>query len=173
MWPLALAAVFAGIEFFVARHQRRRLVLPACALIFSFVLAIILIARSAPQVAAFADGALFEVHTRNALQGQQALGAYSQFGWSHPGPLAFYVFGPLYQLGGAGQFSLNSAAFTINVLALLLTVALAIRYGDGALPVQTRDGLESGPLLRRDHGRKRDQVTGRGPHAQSLNVLRT
>ena len=32
--PLALAAVFAGIEFFVARHQRRRLVLPACALIF-------------------------------------------------------------------------------------------------------------------------------------------
>lgn len=132
--PLALAAVFAGIEFFVARHQRRRLVLPACALIFSFVLAIILISRSAPQVAAFADGALFEVHTRNALQGQQALGAYSQFGWSHPGPLAFYVFGPLYQLGGASQFSLNSAAFTINVLALLLTVALAIRYGDGALP---------------------------------------
>ena len=50
------------------------------------------------------------------------------------------MFGPLYQLGGASQFSLNSAAFTINVLALLLTVALAIRYGDGALPPYSRPG---------------------------------
>ena len=132
--PLALAAVLSGIEFFLAQHQRRRLVLPACALIFSFLLAIILISRSAPQVEAFADGAVFELHIRNALQGQQVLGAYSQFGWNHPGPLAFYVLAPLYQLGGASQFSLNSAAFTINVLVLLLTVALAIRYGDRALP---------------------------------------
>src|SRR5688572_12252740 len=57
--PLALAAILAAIEFFVARRQRRRVGLAASTLVFSFLLAIILISRSVPQVAAFADGAVF------------------------------------------------------------------------------------------------------------------
>ena len=130
----ALAVILSGIAFVLAVRQRRRIVLPGAALVCSFLLAVILISRSAPQVEAFADGALFELHTRNALHGQQVLGAYSQFGWNHPGPMAFYVFAPLYHLGGASPFALNAAAFTVNVLVLILTIAMAIRYGGGALP---------------------------------------
>src|SRR5690349_20010193 len=78
--PLLLAIILAAIEVLLALRERRRLLVPGAALVLSFVLSVILIPQSAPHVEAFADGAVFELHTRNALHGQQVLGAYSQFG---------------------------------------------------------------------------------------------
>jgi hypothetical protein len=65
------------------------------------------------------DAALTELSTIQAAHGQQLLGAYSRYGWHHPGPFLFYVLVPFYVLGGAGSVSLNAGALAVNLVSLL------------------------------------------------------
>ena len=96
-------------------------------------LSIVLISQPSPQQWVSADVAMFEIYTRNAANGQQMLGAYSQFGWNHPGPLPFYAFLPFYLLGGHGQHALSGGALAINLFALFVIAWMTLRHGRGAL----------------------------------------
>jgi hypothetical protein len=63
----------------------------------------------------------------------QFLGAYSRFGWSHPGPLFFYFAAPLYELLSEHGPALNLFALISNLLCILSSVLIIRRLlGDFA-----------------------------------------
>lgn len=53
---------------------------------------------------------------------------YGQVG-SHPGPLGFYLLAPLYRLGGADSWALQTACITLSTVAAVLVVWIAYRRG--------------------------------------------
>jgi hypothetical protein len=131
--PLTAAAtmsVIALVRYW--RYGRARTTIVAVMLVLSW-LAIVLIAQPSSQQWVSADLAMFEIYIRNAANGQQLLGAYSQFGWNHPGPLPFYAFLPFYLVAGHGQHALNGGALATNLLALLVIAWMTMRHGGGAL----------------------------------------
>ena len=75
------------------------------------------------------DYAFLELSTRSASRGQALLGAYSRFGWDHPGPLAFYWYAPFYVLAGQHPEGLGLGALILNVVCLGGVVAIARRVG--------------------------------------------
>jgi hypothetical protein len=61
------------------------------------------------------------------------IGAYSRFGWNHPGPMLFYVLAPLLRLFGGLPSALQAGALSIGVASALGLVVLASRRaGPGA-----------------------------------------
>jgi hypothetical protein len=131
--PLTAAAtlsVIALVGFWRSAGARKTVF---AVMLLLLCLSIALTSQSSPQQWVSADLAMFEIHTRNAASGQQMLGAYSQFGWSHPGPLPFYTFLPFYLLGGHGQHALNGGALATNLLALLAIAWMTLRHGSGML----------------------------------------
>jgi hypothetical protein len=131
--PLAAAALASSLLLFLTWHRRSVRALSCAALLICFFLSIALVTREVPSHPSFSDGAVFELYVRNAAVGQQILGAYSQFGWNHPGPIVFYSYLPLYWLGGETQFALNGASFAANVLAILVILWVTVRRGEGLL----------------------------------------
>lgn len=63
------------------------------------------------------DLSILEISTRNALHGRQLLGAYSRYGWNHPGPAMFYWFAPFYRLSGSEVGSLAVATITMGCIS--------------------------------------------------------
>jgi hypothetical protein len=131
--PLAAAAtlsVIALIRYW--RYGRARTTMFAVMFVL-LCLAIVLVSQPSPQQWVSADLAMFEIYIRNAASGQQMLGAYSQFGWNHPGPLPFYTFLPFYLVAGHGQHALHGGALATNLLALLVIAWMTMRHGSGPL----------------------------------------
>jgi hypothetical protein len=87
---------------------------PAVAVAVS-LLGLASIARRGGPTWAVGDGALIELYTIHATHGRQLLGAYSQYGWHHPGPLLFYLLAPVYVLGGRSSFALQAGALALNL----------------------------------------------------------
>lgn len=79
------------------------------------------------------DPAVLDLHLRDLLDGGDfpLVGAYSRFGWSHPGPVWFYALAPFHAVGGATAVLIGSIlAFGAG---LATAVALTVRrYGAGA-----------------------------------------
>jgi hypothetical protein len=77
-----------------------------------------------PDVLFTGDGAMLELGTLHAANGVQLVGPYSRFGWSHPGPLFFYLALPIYEIFERRGPALNLFAFLANgvvAVALVLT----------------------------------------------------
>lgn len=131
--PIAAAAtlsVIALIRYW--RYALARTTILAIMLVL-MCLSIVLTSQPSPQQWVSSDLALLEIYARNAASGQQMLGAYSQFGWNHPGPLPFYTFLPFYLLGGHGQHALNGGALATNFFALFVIAWITLRHGYGAI----------------------------------------
>jgi hypothetical protein len=75
------------------------------------------------------DAALLELGTRQAAHLGATLGPYSRFEWSHPGPLAFYLLAPLYELCGERTGALFLGALLLNLAAAAGVVLVARRLG--------------------------------------------
>src|SRR5688572_9040191 len=131
--PFAAAATLTVIALVLYWRRPRARTIVFAVMAVLLCLAIVLTSQPLPQQWLSGDAALFEIYTRNAASGQQILGAYSQFGWNHPGPLPFYTFLPFYLLGGHGQLALNGGALATNLLALLAIAWMTLRYGCGPL----------------------------------------
>jgi hypothetical protein len=131
--PLAAAATLSVIALFVYRRSARARLALITVMLLLLCLATVLTSQPSPQQWVSADAALFEIHTRNAASGQQMLGAYSQFGWNHPGPLPFYTLLPFYVLGGHSQHALHAGALASNIVALFVIAWMTLRHGRGAV----------------------------------------
>ena len=74
------------------------------------------------------DWALLELQVRQVGTAHTPLlGAWSRFGWRHPGPLPFYLMALPYRLA-APEHGLLFAAGVVNFLATLGCVAVAVRH---------------------------------------------
>lgn len=75
------------------------------------------------------DQAAIQLATDRAARFTQLLGPYSRFGWSHPGPLYFYLLaGPYRALGGGGR-GLVVASVLLTGLAAVALVLVVGRLG--------------------------------------------
>lgn len=84
------------------------------------------------------DWALLELRTRNVGGSHTPLvGAYSRFGWSHPGPALFYVLTIPYRLLGSRADGLLVGALLVNAASVAGIVLLAWRRGRRTLTVGT------------------------------------
>jgi hypothetical protein len=62
------------------------------------------------------DGAVIEMAQRRALHGAQLTGVYSRFGFSHPGPVQFYLMAPVYAATGQRSAGLSLAALLLTTV---------------------------------------------------------
>lgn len=74
-----------------------------------------------------ADLAPTELGVLGALDGEQVLGAYSRYGWYHPGPAYFYALAPLYGLAGRHAGALTVGALVVNAAVAVGIVVLCGR----------------------------------------------
>ena len=79
---------------------------------------------------AVGDIALIELRTRDVFSAHPPLvGAYSRYGWSHPGPFEFYLFAIPYRMFGGDFAALRLTALLFNVATLSAIAWVARRRG--------------------------------------------
>jgi hypothetical protein len=125
---LVLVGLVSGVALLGAFRRTsvwRRLAISS--LIPLTILGLALIARETVPTWPVGDGALIELYTMNAGHGTQFLGAYSQYGWHHPGPLLFYLLLPLYVLGGGSVAALDSGALVVNLGSMAIVAWVLLR----------------------------------------------
>ena len=76
------------------------------------------------SVGPWGDQAAIQLSVDRALHAGQLLGPYSRFGWSHPGPLYFYLLAGPYRALGSTPRALLVASVLLTVLAALAVVLL-------------------------------------------------
>ena len=71
------------------------------------------------------DWASIEMRTRDVFSAHPpVVGAYSRMGWSHPGPLLFYLLAVPYRLFGQDAQAMQLGAILVNVVVIALIVWL-------------------------------------------------
>jgi hypothetical protein len=80
--------------------------------------AIALVVRVGGDYRPYADYAWTELQVRDVGRHEVLVGLYSRDGWSHPGPLLFYVLAPFYRLTGGASIGLGIGALAINGAAI-------------------------------------------------------
>jgi hypothetical protein len=103
--------------------------------------------RTAPDTYPVADTATTSIATLQAARGSLAVGAYSRFGWNHPGPLLYQVLAGPYELSGRREIALKWTALALN-LAWLAGLLLIVGRRAPGLAVAVAIAL--GPLLWRE-----------------------
>src|SRR5687768_9871751 len=83
--------------------------------------------RGVPDYLFTGDGATLELRTLHASRGEQFVGPYSRFIWSHPGPLFFYMALPVYEAFGERGPALNLFMLLVNVAVAVAIVVTARR----------------------------------------------
>jgi hypothetical protein len=83
-----------------------------------------------PRTYSVGDEALLEIYTLQAAQGRLQVGAYSRFGWNHPGPAWFYAFAPGYVVSGYREGSLFATTLILN-LASVIALLWLLRRASG------------------------------------------
>ena len=81
------------------------------------------VVRASARMYPNGDYALLQAGVHEAARGRLLLGAYSRFGWHHPGPLLFYYLAPSYLLSGRATVGLHIAASVLSLLALVVATA--------------------------------------------------
>lgn len=80
------------------------------------------------------DLALIELEVRRAFSPDApGLGAYSRFGWRHPGPIVFYLLALPYRALGSGAQALATGAVLLNAGWLLWAVSVLRLRGTAAV----------------------------------------
>lgn len=83
------------------------------------------------------DQAVIELATREAADGERSVGAYSRYGWSHPGPVWFYLLAPVYLLLGQTSVALYAAVLVLQAGVAALLVLVTHRIWGPVLAVVT------------------------------------
>lgn len=88
------------------------------------------------------DLALIELALRDTGTSDTPLvGAFSRYGWNHPGPLMFWVLAPLYRLLGSNSQAMYAAAAVVNAFGLVVLAWVARRFGGRRLLVAVGAGV--------------------------------
>jgi len=83
--------------------------------------------RTAPETYPVADTATTSIYTLRAARGELAVGAYSRFGWNHPGPLLYQVLALPYEVSGRREMALKWTALALNLAWIAATLAIVRR----------------------------------------------
>jgi len=79
------------------------------------------------------DIALIELRVREVLSAHPPLtGAYSRYGWDHPGPVFFWLAALPYRMLGGGAGALALVAIAVNTAAIVVLLRFSTRLGRAA-----------------------------------------
>src|SRR5690606_14288359 len=79
------------------------------------------------------DIALIELRVRDVVSTHPPwTGAYSRYGWDHPGPVFFWLAALPYRLLGGGAGALGLVALAVNTGGMVALLRLAARLGRAA-----------------------------------------
>lgn len=82
------------------------------------------------------DLAVMELSVRDVgTRATPLVGAWSRFGWRHPGPLPFYLLAGPYRLAAGHPWGLEAGALLINAVAIVGTLILLREHGARAVLV--------------------------------------
>ena len=84
---------------------------------------------------ATSDNALNELIVRDIGKHPVLLGPFARNGWSHPGPLLYYLLWTPYRVFGSKSSAMLVGALMINGAAIATTIAIAKRWGGFVLAV--------------------------------------
>lgn len=108
-------------------RDRRILLVTICVIaILSWLVPVL---RSMPQTYPENDHGNLLLYTHLASRGDLSVGAYSRFGWNHPGPAYFYVMAPLYMLTDHHAFSMRWTVLALNLASVFAAIILLGKYG--------------------------------------------
>ena len=80
------------------------------------------------------DWAYVELRTRDVFSTRPPLiGAFSRYGWAHPGPAPFYAMALPYRLLGADAAAMRMSALLVNSAVIAVTIWLLSRRGRAVL----------------------------------------
>jgi hypothetical protein len=99
--------------------------------------AIALVVRVGGDYRPYADYAWTELQVRDVGRHEVLIGLYSRDGWSHPGPMLFYMLAPFYRLTGGASIGLGIGALAINGAAITGMAVVARRRAGTPLVVCT------------------------------------
>jgi hypothetical protein len=89
--------------------------------------AIVLVQGFGEPFSFWGDKAVEETAVQQAMRFQRGYGAHSNYGFFHPGPVMFYLLGPLYRLMGNEPLALSVGALALNALAGLGVIVVVDR----------------------------------------------
>lgn len=125
--PIVIALVSSAALVIVNPHTRRwRWIGWASFAVTQFV-GLVSLSRSLGPSWLVGDAALLELNVIAALGGDQFLGAYSQYGWHHPGPLFSYWLAAFYAVGGKSAAAMSAGALLLNLVCLQSILASVSR----------------------------------------------
>jgi hypothetical protein len=101
------------------------------AIIVFAAIGLVALTRSVADTAPESDFAVLDIHVLNVVRDLQPVGAYSRFGWNHPGPLYFQLLAPQYVASGSRQLSIPIGAAIINAGCLVALLAIVMRHSRG------------------------------------------
>lgn len=88
--------------------------------------AVLAVVAALDRIGPWGDQGAIQLATERAGRFSQMVGPYSRFGWSHPGPLWFYLLvGPYRLFGGTGRALAAATVVLTGVAAVALVVAVA------------------------------------------------
>jgi hypothetical protein len=92
------------------------------------------------------DRALIELHVRDVGSHTPLIGPYSRYGWSHPGPLLYWVLAVPYRVLGSSSSALLASVVVVNLISIAGLLGVAWRRG--RLPLLTIAALLAVLLVR-------------------------
>ena len=100
---------------------------PAALGVLPFVMLLVSLLADRPSITSYGDRAVTSLAVRDLLGGRQLLGAYSRYGWHHPGPVFFIPLAVAHALFGGAPWALDAGMITASALwaALLLWLVSA------------------------------------------------
>ena len=95
--------------------RSRLLPLALCLFAVAFLAVAAASTRTAAETYPVADTATTSIATLQAARGSLSVGAYSRFGWNHPGPLLYQILAGPYELSGRREIALKWTALALNL----------------------------------------------------------
>lgn len=125
--PIVIALVSSAALVVANPHSRRWRWIGWASLVVAQCLGLVSLSRSLGPSWLVGDAALLELNVIAALSGDQLLGAYSQYGWHHPGPLFSYWLAAFYAVGGRTAAAMSAGALFLNLVCLQAILASVSR----------------------------------------------
>ncbi|MEA3056515.1 MAG: hypothetical protein QOD30_1947 [Actinomycetota bacterium] len=114
--------------------------LGVAAVLAALVITAVVVAARGSHYLPVGDHALTELRVRDVGHHPVVAGLYSRDGWSHPGPMMFFLLAPLYRLAGGASVAIDLGAVLVNVVGVAGMGLVAHRRGGPSLLVCTLVG---------------------------------
>lgn len=101
--------------------------LPAVLAALPFVAMLVALVADHPAITPYGDRAVTALAVRDLLGGHQLLGAYSRYGWHHPGPAFFLPLATAHLLTGGAHWALDAGMLITVAASAALVVVVVLR----------------------------------------------